>query len=122
MSRLFGNSVLMPVNLNTVPQFEAPPKFLVCENACNSDPIRVLCMSLINHVNRLAGKGSRSLQNFIFSNEINALGEISGGVIIGGVFTHSARRWQNGRYRCRKNGRRGSSCRTMVMQERGWQR
>ena len=30
-----------------------------CENACNSDPIRVLCMSLINHVNRLAGKGSR---------------------------------------------------------------
>jgi len=32
---------------------------LACENACNSDPIRVLCMSLINHVNRLAGKGSR---------------------------------------------------------------
>jgi hypothetical protein len=30
-----------------------------CENSCNSDPIRVLCMLLINHVNRLAGKGSR---------------------------------------------------------------
>jgi transposase len=32
---------------------------LECQIACNSDPIRVSCMSLINHVNRLAGKGSR---------------------------------------------------------------
>jgi hypothetical protein len=28
-----------------------------CENACNSDPIRVLCMSLINHVIALPGRG-----------------------------------------------------------------
>ena len=31
-----------------------------CENAPNSDPIRVLCMPLINHVNRFASKGSGS--------------------------------------------------------------
>jgi hypothetical protein len=31
----------------------------VCENASNHDPIRMLCMPLINHVNRLAGMGSR---------------------------------------------------------------
>ena len=29
-----------------------------CENAPNSDPIRVWCIPLINHVNRLASKGS----------------------------------------------------------------
>jgi hypothetical protein len=31
---------------------------IICENAPNSDPIRVLCMPLINHVNSLASKGS----------------------------------------------------------------
>jgi hypothetical protein len=65
-----------------------------CENACNSDPIRVSCRSLINHVNRLAGKGSHFARKmtppkFRFSNEINALGEFSGGIMIGGVFTTS---------------------------------
>ena len=57
-----------------------------------SNIIRVLCMPLINHVNRLAGKGSpfarkMTPQNFICSNEINALGESGGRVMIGGVFT-----------------------------------
>jgi len=56
----------------------------VCENAANSDPIRVLCMPLINRVIRLAAMGSRFARKmtqpkFHVSNEINALGEFSGG-------------------------------------------
>ena len=71
-----------------------------CENAPNSDPIRVLCMPLINHVNSLASKGSgfarkRPRRNFIFSNEINTLGEFGSGVMIGGVFTASERKCCN---------------------------
>ena len=36
---------------------------LACENASNHDPIRLLCMPLINHVKRLAGIGSRFARN-----------------------------------------------------------
>jgi hypothetical protein len=38
---------------------ESRVRVFECETASNHDPIRMLCMPLINQANRLAGMGSR---------------------------------------------------------------